>query len=95
MGSGETLNYDKLCIAPGATPFKPRIPGINQENVVALRTYKDQERIKNILNEGKIKNLVIMGTGFIGSEVAAALKTKYEDSLNIEVISMESVPLER
>lgn len=36
-----------------------------------------------------------MGTGFIGSEVAAALKTKYEDDLNIEVISMESVPLER
>ena len=36
-----------------------------------------------------------MGTGFIGSEVAASLKTKYEDEINIEVISMESVPLER
>lgn len=36
-----------------------------------------------------------MGTGFIGSEVAAALKTKYQDNLNIDVISMESVPLER
>jgi hypothetical protein len=37
-----------------------------------------------------------MGTGFIGSEVAASLRTKYSsDGLKIDVISMESVPLER
>eukprot|EP00347_Sterkiella_histriomuscorum_P005841 403355065 len=95
LSSGETLHYDKLCISPGASPFKPRIPGIDQENVLPIRTYKDVEKIKGLLSKGDIKNLVIMGTGFIGSEVAASLKTKYEDEINIEVISMESVPLER
>ena len=77
MKDGHVISYDKLCVAPGATPFKPRIPGIDQENVLVLRTHQDQEKIKKILTEGKVKNLVIMGTGFIGSEVAASLKTKY------------------
>ena len=63
--------------------------------MLVLRTHNDQEEIKQRLESGKIKNLVIMGTGFIGSEVAASLKSKLEDSINIEVISMESVPLER
>jgi len=63
--------------------------------VLVLRTHNDQEEVKRRLESGKIKNLVIMGTGFIGSEVAASLKTKFNNDLNIEVISMESVPLER
>jgi hypothetical protein len=36
-----------------------------------------------------------MGTGFIGSELSSVLKTKYGEDLEIDVISMESVPLER
>lgn len=82
-------------VAPGAYPFKPRIPGIELENVLVLRTHQDQEEIKRRLKTGTIKNLVIMGTGFIGSEVAASLKQLYHEELNIDVISMESVPLER
>ncbi|CDW77535.1 nad-dependent dehydrogenase [Stylonychia lemnae] len=95
LSNQEAIKYDKICIATGANPFKPPIPGINLENVLVLRTNKDQEEIKKRLASGQIKNLVIMGTGFIGSEAAASLKTKYEDEMNIEVISMESVPLER
>ena len=36
-----------------------------------------------------------MGTGFIGSELSSVLKAKYGENLEIDVISMESVPLER
>jgi NADPH-dependent 2,4-dienoyl-CoA reductase/sulfur reductase-like enzyme len=62
-------------------PFKPRIPGIDHANVLVLRTHQDQELIKRHLDSGAIKHLVILGSGFIGSEVAASLKQKYQDDL--------------
>lgn len=42
-----------------------------------------------------MKNLVIMGTGFIGSEIAAVIISKYAEDIELDVVSMESVPLER
>jgi NAD(P)H-nitrite reductase large subunit len=72
LSDGTTVSYDKLCIATGASPFKPRIKGIDFENVQVLRSGADQEEIKK--RSATAKNVVILGGGFIGSETASALK---------------------
>ncbi len=64
-----TDNYDKLVIATGASPHRPEIKGIEQEQVFFLRNINDSLNIKKYLEHKKPKNAVIVGTGFIGFEV--------------------------
>ena len=72
-GSEDTLNYDKLVLATGASPVKPPIPGIDLENIFTLHGVEDAEGIKSILSEHKALNAVIVGGGLIGVEMAEAL----------------------
>jgi malate/lactate dehydrogenase len=43
----------------------------------------------------KAKKVVILGAGFIGSESASALKLKYKDDLEVHMITLDNVPLQR
>lgn len=72
LSNGETIHYDKLCIATGTSPFKPRVPGMDFKNVFVLRSHNDQEQIKKLTPNAK--KVVIIGSSFIGSESASALK---------------------
>lgn len=74
--SGEeyTESYDKLILSPGAAPICPPIPGIENPNVLSLRNLQDMDKIIGCL-EGKQRAAVI-GGGFIGLEVAEALRER-------------------
>ena len=63
--------YDRLMIATGATAFKPPIKGINSYNVYTItKPYTVKRLMKNLDN---YQNIVMMGGGFIGVEVAEQL----------------------
>ncbi len=66
----ETLSYDKLVLAPGASPFIPQIDGINNPKVFTVRMLQDAEKIKARIKNTGIKNAVVIGGGFIGIEMA-------------------------
>lgn len=66
---GNVVSYDKLLLATGGTPR--RLP-MQSEQIIYYRTYDDYRRLRALANE-KLKFLVL-GGGFIGSEVAAALR---------------------
>lgn len=66
-------SYDKLFVGTGGTPRTLSIPGADLENVLYLRSPEDGNRIHNACQE---KNVVVIGTGFIGMEVAAYLNKK-------------------
>ena len=70
LSNGNSLKYDHLVLATGAKPRTLQIPGSEASNIFILRTPNDANQIA-ALSEGK--NLVIVGTSFIGMEVAAAL----------------------
>lgn len=74
LESGEEYveSYDKLIIATGASPFRPPIPGINSERIVALRDLNDADRMRELATSDA-KRAVIVGAGFIGIEVAENL----------------------
>ena len=69
-----TDKYDKLLVATGASPIKPPIEGIHLDGIETLSTYDDGMRLKEIFATRKdIKNVVIIGAGFIGVEMAEAM----------------------
>jgi 3-phenylpropionate/trans-cinnamate dioxygenase ferredoxin reductase subunit len=65
---GNAHSYEKLLLATGGTPR--RLPG-NGDDVIYYRTLDDYRRLRGIAREGV--RAVVVGGGFIGSEIAAAL----------------------
>lgn len=70
LATGEEydLAYDKLILAPGASPIRPPIPGFDLPGVLSLRNLGDMDRIADCINAGT-KHAVVMGAGFIGLEM--------------------------
>jgi len=71
---GNAISYDKLLLATGGTPRRLPLPS---QQIIYYRTYDDYRRLRALANE-KLKFLVL-GGGFIGSEVAAALRIAGRD----------------
>lgn len=71
--NGATINYDKLILATGSTPFVPPIPGNDRENCFVYRTIEDLDLITKAAESGA-KSGVVIGGGLLGLEAAKALK---------------------
>lgn len=67
----ELVSYDKLILSPGAKPLTPPLPGIDDPRVMTLRNLQDTDRIKKAASEAK--NILVIGGGFIGLEMAEQL----------------------
>ena len=66
--------FDTLLIATGGRNRRVSIPGSNLEGIYGLRTVQDADRIRAEITAGR--RAVVVGMGFIGSEVAASLRQK-------------------
>lgn len=68
-------SYDKLVLAPGANPILPRsIAGIDRKNVFAIRNVTDIRALKSFVDQPQVKDIVVVGGGFIGIEAAENLR---------------------
>lgn len=67
------LPYDKLILAPGASPVVPLVDGRDAPNVFTLRNLEDTDRIYAALNDAGEKTAVVVGAGFIGLEMVEQL----------------------
>jgi len=76
------LPFDRLLIATGGRNRRLSIPGSELEGIYTLRTVDDAVRIKAEISPGR--RVVVVGMGFIGSEVAASLRQKDLDVVAIE-----------
>lgn len=79
-------NYDKLMIATGASCIFPPIENLHLDNVTTLKSMSDGSKLRSILDDDNIKNIVIIGAGFIGIEAVEACKHKNK---NITLIQLE------
>jgi NADPH-dependent 2,4-dienoyl-CoA reductase/sulfur reductase-like enzyme/peroxiredoxin family protein/rhodanese-related sulfurtransferase/TusA-related sulfurtransferase len=68
--------YDVLILSPGAEPVRPPIPGADDPRVLSLRSLEDMDRIKQVVDAGKPDRAVIVGGGYIGLEMAEALRQR-------------------
>ena len=70
-GNESLISYDKLILAPGASPLRPPMPGIDSPLVHTLRNLQDMDRIKAAAET--VNHVAIIGAGFIGLEMAEQL----------------------
>lgn len=80
---GDSIQYEKLVLALGSTPKIPNIIGINLPNVFPVK--KDPVYLQQIYEElnGNVKNIVVIGGGFIGVEVAEQFKMRSDYNVTI------------
>lgn len=86
-GSKYFESYDKLILATGASAAIPPIKGIEGANLFTLKTVEDASRLYAFLRQNGIKNVTVIGGGFIGVEAAVNLK---EAGYNVALI--EALP---
>lgn len=90
LGDEERVAYDKLLIVTGGRNRRFPIPGLDLEGIYDLRTVADCDRIRAEIAPGR--KAVVVGMGFIGSEVAASLR---QSGVDVVVVDRNKVPLRR
>ncbi|MEK7297453.1 MAG: FAD-dependent oxidoreductase, partial [Planctomycetota bacterium] len=93
-GQDLTFSYDKLIIATGALPMVPSLPGISLGNIFTLRTVADAVQIKSFVDSGKVKNAVVVGSGFIGLEMAENLSLRGVKVVLVELLGQILPPFD-
>ncbi len=88
--TGNSYRYEKLLLATGGIPRTLPIPGGNLEGVCYYRYLDDYLRIRKEAKEGK--SAVVIGGGFIGSEIAAAFNI---NKVNVTMIFPEPYLIQR
>ena len=71
--------YDKLVIATGASPVTPPIAGLDLAGVFPLHTMNDSFVVNDFLTSMEPRRAVIVGAGYIGLEMADALRHRGMD----------------
>ena len=84
------LGYDRLLIATGSVPRRLDVPGGDLEGIHYLRTRADSAEIAKRIEAGG--HLAVVGSGWIGAEIAASARQK---GCDVTMIEMASLPLER
>lgn len=89
MAAGHSVPYDALVIATGSAARRldhlPSLPGM-----YSLRTLNDARQVRDALDSAR--NVVVVGAGFIGAEVASAARAR---GLEVVVVEAAQVPLVR
>ena len=88
LANGESLPYDKLLLATGSRVKTLPISGSDRQGVHYLRTIDDSHAIAQSMDGAS--RVVIVGAGFIGSEVAAVCKTA---GLDVTVLEIQPQPM--
>lgn len=88
---GDKVSYDKLVLAPGSVTKRLPIDGADLEGVHTLRGLSDAQGIVAGISEES--RVVIIGTSFIGLELAGCIAGKKPKS--VDVIGMDPVPFEK
>ena len=89
LAGGEALPYEKLLLATGARPRTLGLPGFDHPAIRYLRTIDDALMLKAMLSGGG-KRLVIVGSGWIGLELAAVARQLGNE---VTVLDRNRIPL--
>lgn len=86
LSNGQRESYDTLLIATGSGPVTPPIKGIEEAGYFSFHHLDDCERLLQAL-EGPPKEVIVLGAGLVGMEVAAAL---LEKGHRVKIVEKES-----
>lgn len=78
--------YDALVLAPGASPVRPPIEGLDLPGVFFVRTIPDSRAIRRMIDERNAASAVVVGGGYIGIEMTENLVRR---GLQVTVVEMQ------
>lgn len=90
LGSGERLAYDRLLLATGAQPRHLQVPGSDLDGIHYLRRTTDADRVRDAITVAE--RIVVIGAGFIGSEVAASARQMHTE---VALVGKGRLPMQR
>jgi 3-phenylpropionate/trans-cinnamate dioxygenase ferredoxin reductase subunit len=85
--SDRELRADTIVLATGSEPVRPELPGVDHPLVLTMRALPDSERLAELAEHGR--RVVVVGSGFIGCEVAGSLAKR---GVGVTLISQEQLP---
>ncbi|RPA80634.1 hypothetical protein BJ508DRAFT_415303 [Ascobolus immersus RN42] len=86
------ISYDNIILATGGTPRRLPLPGFDLKNVFVLRDVNNAKEINAALDGYKGKKVGVVGSSFIGLEIANCLQGK---GAQVTVIGQETMPFEK
>ncbi|MGY1828811.1 NAD(P)/FAD-dependent oxidoreductase [Geodermatophilus sp. SYSU D01180] len=89
LDTGEELTWSRLLLATGCSARRLPVPGADLDGVRYLRTLADADRLRADLADGG-RQLVVVGAGWIGLEVAAAARSHGNE---VTVVEPQPTPL--
>ena len=72
LGNGESIEFNKACLAMGSRPMRPPVAGVGLGNVIYLRTIRDALALREMGSHEK--TVVVVGGGLLACETAASLR---------------------
>jgi 3-phenylpropionate/trans-cinnamate dioxygenase ferredoxin reductase component len=90
LASGERIGYQRLLLATGAAPRRLAVPGADLDGVHYLRTRRDADHLAAATT--RATHIVVVGTGWIGSEAAASLRQLGRE---VTLVGPDPAPLAR
>src|SRR5216117_2440048 len=72
LANGESIEFNKACLAMGSRPARPPVAGTNLGNVIYLRTMRDAFALKEMASVER--GIMIVGGGLLACEAAASLR---------------------
>ncbi|HST31500.1 MAG TPA: FAD/NAD(P)-binding oxidoreductase [Chthoniobacterales bacterium] len=72
LGNGESIEFNKACLAMGSRPVRPPVAGVNLGNVIYLRSVRDALALREMADVEK--TVTVIGGGLLACETAASLR---------------------
>ncbi len=90
LANGESIEFNKACLAMGSRPVRPPVAGTNLGNVIYLRTLRDALALKEMASLEK--GVMVVGGGLLACEAAASLRMM---KLKVGLMHRDSYLLDR
>jgi len=90
LGNGESIEFNKACLAMGSRPGRPPVAGVGLGNVIYLRTMRDGLALREMAEHEK--TVMVVGGGLLACEVAASLR---QMKMKVSVMHRHSMLLNR
>jgi NADPH-dependent 2,4-dienoyl-CoA reductase/sulfur reductase-like enzyme len=72
LANGESIEFNKACLAMGSRPVRPLVAGVSLGNVIYLRTVRDALALKEMASLEK--TVMVVGGGLLACEAASSLR---------------------
>jgi NADPH-dependent 2,4-dienoyl-CoA reductase/sulfur reductase-like enzyme len=82
--------FDSLVYATGSVPMRPQVPGIDAPGVHGVQTLDDGVSLRAALDRDGVRRVVVVGTGYIGLEIAEAAKGR---GFEVTVVGRSETPI--